>query len=171
MTPKSIILARRFAGNQEDYGPNDGAIIRTIRKELNLPDRPAPWCAAFVTWILGRTYAPAGPIGLKSWLRGEIGYRSPFFCDSCDEWLKQAQALKRITDKPNPGDLFVLVDSANHGHHIGFVTTEIDANHTFGTIEGNTNIDGSNEGNGVYDRARVANKSVRFIRLPNTLRG
>jgi len=57
-----------------------------------------------------------------------------------------------------PGDIFLLQRSATDWHHTGIITG-ID-NDVFSTIEGNTNTDGSVNGNGVYSRTRNFRKQL-----------
>jgi peptidoglycan hydrolase-like protein with peptidoglycan-binding domain len=60
-----------------------------------------------------------------------------------------------------PGDLFLLQRSPTDWHHIGIVI-DVDKD-VFSTIEGNTNTDGSFNGNGVYARTRNFRKQVLDI--------
>ncbi len=57
-----------------------------------------------------------------------------------------------------PGDVFLLKKSANDWYHTGLITAV--HGDTFETIEGNTNNDGSSNGNGVYKRTRNYKKQV-----------
>ena len=57
-----------------------------------------------------------------------------------------------------PGDLFLLKKSANDWYHTGLITGI--SGDTIETIEGNTNNDGSSNGNGVYKRIRNFKKQV-----------
>jgi hypothetical protein len=161
-------LAAHYVGKQETFGPNDGPILRTIRADLNLPESPASWCASFVGWILAKSFAPPGT-PLKAWLRDQLGFDSPFYVDSCRDWLTQAMRSGMSGHKPEAGDLFILINEHGIAHHMGFVADPV-ALDGFGTIEGNTNEGGSANGDGVYRRARPMRTSVRFIRLPDSLR-
>ncbi len=66
------------------------------------------------------------------------------------------------TNKPKRGDIFIIDLGKGFGH-TGLVVNvngeKID------TIEGNTNIDGSANGNGVYLRSRNISKIKGFIRI------
>lgn len=75
---------------------------------------------------------------------------------SCDEALAAARAKKRVFSTPQRGDQFFLMSSANpttDAIHTGFVT-EVHADGTFSTLEGNTNPKGGREGWGYYERRR-----------------
>ena len=165
---KSLDLAAQYLGVQE-VTPNDGPVLKAMRAGLGLPDEPMSWCGAFVAWILSRAYvAPGG--SLRQFLTHSLGFRSPFYLESTRDWLAQAKTCGMLTDKPEPGDLFILTNGLGQAHHIGFVMTAPLLGH-FGTIEGNTNAGGSVNGDGVYRRERVAFPSVKFIRLPELLKG
>ena len=165
---KSLDLAAQYLGVQE-VTPNDGPVLKAMRAGLGLPDEPMSWCGAFVAWILSRAYvAPGG--SLRQFLTHSLGFRSPFYLESTRDWLAQAKTCGMLTDKPEPGDLFILTNGLGQAHHIGFVMTAPLLGH-FGTIEGNTNAGGSVNGDGVYRRERVAYPSVKFIRLPESLKG
>jgi hypothetical protein len=72
--------------------------------------------------------------------------------------------------KPRKGDLGLVIDVArDHAHHIFSVASEVRADKTFNTIEGNTNPAGGSNGYGVFEREtrRIGGKSTyEFIRFP-----
>jgi len=161
-TPQSIIEARRFSGRQEHAGPNNGPQLANMRRALDLPDKPMSWCGVFVSFCLLR-YAVT-----RKALREALGFGSHWFPESTRDWLAQAACLGMLTDEPEPGDVFVLVDGSSIAHHMGFVVEvhpgDVD------TIEGNTNAGGSPDGDGVYHRVRRRGTSMKFIRLPLELK-
>lgn len=142
-------------------------MIEEMKKWLNISGYGISWCGIFVAWILCRAYG----LGSKTELRERLGYRSPFYADSTRDWLKQAMLHGSIVDKPEPGDLFVLLDSRGLAHHIGFVVEYFEGARLVCTLEGNTNGGGSVNGNGVYFRQRGFSPYLRYIRVPTSLRG
>ena len=166
MEPKSIQIARVYLGKQEIFGANEGPVIGIMKAFLNVHERGISWCAIFVGWILCRAYA----LKDKTALRVALGFDSPFFVDSTRDWMAQAKREKMMTDDPEPGDLFVLLNGSGQAHHIGFVASEPDEDGRFRTIEGNTNEGGSPNGDGVYERERNSRSGVVFIRIPERLK-
>ena len=80
---------------------------------------------------------------------------------SCDTLALTAQSKKLfiknndIRNNPSlakPGDIFLVQKSPTDWIHTGLITAV--HNDIFETIEGNTNNDGSSNGNGVYARTR-----------------
>lgn len=166
MEPKSIQTARVYLGKQEIFSANEGPVIGIMKAFLNIHERGISWCAIFVGWILCRAYG----IKDKAALRVALGFNSPFFVDSTRDWLVQARREKMLTDRPVPGDLFILLNGSGQAHHIGFVVSEPGEDGRFRTIEGNTNEGGSPNGDGVYERERNARSGVVFIALPKGLK-
>lgn len=67
-----------------------------------------------------------------------------------------------IVDEPEPGDLVLSVNAANHAHHIGFCTET----NPLTTIAGNTSEDGvSSNGDRVAEHA-VSPKGKIYVRYP-----
>lgn len=164
---KSIDEARLYLGKQETLGPNDGPLLRTMRESLLYAGSPAcSWCALFVSWCLTRAYVPETRSAkeLRASLREVIGFSKPFYLESCHDWYTQGKALGLVDKKPQAGDLFLLLNKDKRAHHIGFVT-EVLPEGEFGTIEGNANTGGSNNGDGVYERTRNVADAV-FFHLP-----
>lgn len=165
MEPKTIALARKYLGKQELIGPNEGAVISAMKQFLGVEAKGVSWCAIFVAWILCRAHGLT-----EKALRFMLGFASPWYSESTRDWYAQAVKAAMLTDDPEPGDVFILLDGHGVPHHTGFVTTKLDADGRFGTIEGNTNDDGSNNGDGVYIRKRNARSGVAFIRIPQELK-
>ncbi len=72
--------------------------------------------------------------------------------------LIKNSAIRLNPSQVKPGDVFLLQKSANDWYHTGIVTAV--AGDVFETIEGNTNTDGSHNGNGVYKRTRNFRKQL-----------
>lgn len=109
------------------------------------------WCAMFVSWVFTRAGEPLPEIqGRKGFAKVAEGFR----------W---ARAHRRLAKTPRVGDIFLLSHGGARGH-TGIVTRVHDDG-TVTTIEGNTNNDGSRNGNGVYERTRtVASVNAGFFR-------
>lgn len=117
---------------------------------------PAPWCAAFVQWAM-RGAGPAGNVWNPP---------NPAYCPSIHAWARQEGLLHA---KPAVGDVFLYVENG-WALHTGFVTAVTHGGARFSTVEGNTNLAGSSEGDGVYERSRGVTASYVFIRWADKLR-
>lgn len=99
------------------------------------------WCASFVYWCYLQA---ARSLGLKMpWIRS--GYVPDLY--------RRAVQNNSLTRKPQPGDVFLIKSEDGLHSHTGFVVRE-GANGWVETIEGNTSVSGSSEGDGVYRRIR-----------------
>jgi hypothetical protein len=105
------------------------------------------WCAQFVWWVLGHAAEATG------------GSR-PLLFSSRVHGLWNRNASARVGD-PRPGDVFC----ADHGDgkgHCGLVVGVGDLMHT---IEGNSSLSGSRNGNMVVRRARpFSDATLGFLR-------
>lgn len=109
------------------------------------------WCASFMGW--GFLTGFGKPLCDQIWNRTA----------SCDTLLSFGRQRQILSDTPIPGCVGLVINPNNKN----------DATHTFGvedvvgatlhTIEGNTNVDGSREGNGVYGRTRT--RGSRYLYL------
>lgn len=116
-----------------------------------------PWCAGFVSFILRQAYA-------------EGGQKPPLsYTLSCDVLGQESHKLGKFVplmkrdNHLKPGDIFLLRGQGENDYmHTGIVT--VVGEESFGTIEGNTNDDGSREGYKVCRRTR-AYKNVDFISI------
>jgi hypothetical protein len=109
-----------------------------------------PWCAAFVYWAIDTAAR-------------ELGIVNPFirtaYCPDIHNWARRHDALEVA---PQVGDVFLRYSASSVAGHTGFVTSVDDGR--FGTIEGNTNLNGSPEGIGVFKRSRPNGREYRFVR-------
>jgi hypothetical protein len=104
-----------------------------------------PWCAAFVCWCIregARDFGLAAPWPLPKTARA-FGFD--------DEWA--VRNTIRVTKTPaatalKPGDVVVFRFS-----HVGIYVGPVNSTSIL-TIEGNTNGEGSREGDGVYQKIR-----------------
>jgi len=103
-------------------------------------DEGYPWCAAFVSWCFQQSDIEAPK---SAWV--------PSYAIKDRMVFKQGRV---ITRKPKYGDVMLIwFRKLKRPAHIGFVdhwgTTWVT------TVEGNTNKDGSREGDGVYRKRRL----------------
>jgi hypothetical protein len=115
------------------------------------------WCAAFVYWCVEKA---ANNLGLKNPLK-KTG-RVAIMWDAAAESgmaIDAADVRSGNTDIPS-GAIFCVVHANGNGH-TGFVKSR-DRDKLF-TIEGNTNISGSPEGDGLYSRTRSLSRYKAII--------
>lgn len=158
---KAIIrTAKIFNGVREAGGSNRGDVpdfcnwwvIRDMR-DYPMGGRGAMWCATWVCTVGRLAIGEAWPIPLRA------EYSD---VDKLVEWAKDNRLFN--IGEPTTGDLFVIPSSGGSGWvHVGFITDVLNNGDTIETIEGNTNDDGSANGDGVYIRTRSVS-GLGFIR-------
>jgi hypothetical protein len=138
-------------GNKkETEGSNSGPQVRKYLASVGIT-WPDQWCAAFVYYCINKVCINQN---LKNLLR-PTGY-----CPYIAEWGKNN---KIYSSDPEKGDIFLLMDNINPPwKHTGFVTQVMSAT-VVKTIEGNTNNDGSANGDGIYERSRSTG-SLAFVK-------
>ena len=154
--------AEMKVGVRETGGPNKGlALAPFFEADWYDPNGAAPgddgypWCAAFVCWcvmvaVAGRVITfkrPRTPSawGLEAWSLSQ---------DSSTWTLKDpGRDIKR-------GDVLVF-----HFSHCAVAVGEPDKAGFVDTVEGNTNADGSREGDGVYRKRRHVSQVRSRIRF------
>lgn len=129
-----------------EQGWNRGKWVERCLRAVGLGPGYA-WCAAFVALCADLAECSIGP---KSG-RGRVA-----------NWAKWAKEDNRIGFKPQRGDLMYWLNKDGTGH-IGVVSDS----HDFfvETVEGNTNAEGSREGDGAYRKTRQVTPKIHFIRL------
>jgi len=164
---------------------NRGAEVEKYLQYVNLP-KGNPWCAAFVCWVFGQANvenprtgwspelfkgskviwdrAESRKLKAKS-LSGESGTKSQesrhppiayAYPTSQTTGNRQPDSYRVTT--PRTGDIFALFfPEKNRIAHAGFIDQWGET--WLITVEGNTNIEGSREGDGVYRKRRLV-KSV-----------
>ncbi len=127
-----LTIAQSQVGVREATGHNDGqAVERYLRYTGN--KKGEPWCAAFVSWVFARA-----------------GYPQPKTA-----WSPALLPKQRLLNKATPAAVFgIYFKDKGRIAHAGLVEKQKD--HWIYTIEGNTNIAGSREGDGVYRKLRHA---------------
>jgi hypothetical protein len=121
-------------GVREVGGNNRGPDVEAYLAAVDLP-AGEPWCCAFVvTGIMNG----AGALGV------------PCTCPSTGSCLHLwARATNARVKVPQAGDVYVLQHSPSTGH-VGFVETVSESGQVLTEISGNTNREGSREGDSVW---------------------
>lgn len=133
-----IRVAQGTIGWREEPG-NSGPLVDKILASVGLAGSGAPWCAAWVVYVGDEAFGKeANPYPRSAW--------SPDFVKAPD-WNRGKGT------KPGPSDAFgIYFSSLGRVAHTGLVE-KIEGKMAV-TIEGNTNDDGSRDGNGVYRKRR-----------------
>ncbi|SDJ97677.1 CHAP domain-containing protein [Pedobacter sp. ok626] len=131
-----IETAKKEIGVREDQ-ENAGARVDQYNTYVGL--KKVPWCASFVSWCFG-----------------QAGYSQPRTA-----WSPSLFPPDRIAKDPVAG--MVLGIYFEHLKRIGHcgIVTEV-RNDWVLSVEGNTNLNGSREGDGVYRRTRHVRSIYRF---------
>lgn len=129
ITPAKVVeIAQKEIGVQET-SENSGHRVDRYNAYVGL--KKVPWCASFVSWCFG-----------------QAGYPQPRTA-----WSPSLFPANRITKEPLPGMVLgIYFPELKRIGHCGIV--EQMKNDLVYGIEGNTNINGSREGIGVYRRIR-----------------
>ncbi len=171
-----------------EKGSNSGPAVEQYLRYVNLP-QGNPWCAAFVCWVFGQAnvanprtgWSPdLFPVPKIIWSKAGIWSDEPgtksqeqrhsrikyIYPTSQTTGNRQPDSYRVTT--PKTGDIFGLFfPDKNRIAHTGFID-QWDGTWLI-TVEGNTNVSGGREGDGVY-RKRRAVKSIyqvaRYIRQP-----
>jgi hypothetical protein len=131
-------VARNTIGLREGPG-NSGAVVDEILATVGLKGSRAPWCAAWVVYVGDKTFGKqANPFPRSAW--------SPAFVVK-PTWDRGKGAT------PGPADAFgIYFQSLRRVAHTGLIE-RIEGKMAV-TIEGNTNDNGSRDGDGVYRKRR-----------------
>ena len=161
LLPSKIVeLARAEIGVEEINGTNCGPRVNEYKAATWLPaDKPWPWCAAFVCWLVREALKATGVKETKAFKRPRTAGAWDF-----ENW-SLAQDASTQTRKPHkgdiqPGDIVVFTFS-----HIGICEKGPDKNGMVTTIEGNTDGAGSREGGAVLRKQRRLNQIRSRIRF------
>ena len=133
----------------KEQGNNNGQAVRQYLKSVGLGSGYA-WCMALVYWAFSQA---AEDLGVKNPLIKTGGVLR--------QWNEIDPKYKH-TSVPKVGDIFIM-DFGNGSGHTGMVTAVNGA--SIATVEGNTNSDGSRNGDGVYERTRIQSSIKGYIRI------
>jgi len=144
---KVIQIAEKEVGVRE-VGDNMGKRVNEYQRADTLGGVGYAWCGSFISWCLKEADA-------------NIEYCYSASCDIIAAWAK-SQGL--LHDRPEVGDIFLLFARGSYydAVHTGLVVKVEGAE--FSTIEGNTNLDGSRAGIGVFSLKRTNGDRYRFVR-------
>lgn len=137
-------------GVRERTGNNDGQRVEEYLRSCNLK-KGNPWCAAFVTW----TFKQAKVDAIVS------AYSPSWFPNKSTIYTRGSKGNKT----PQKADVFGIYFS-NKGRiaHVGFIDVWGDNSYCI-TVEGNTNDEGSREGDGVYRKRRLKSQIYKVSRF------
>jgi hypothetical protein len=122
--------ARREVGVREKTGRNDGSRVEEYLRYVGLK-KGQPWCAAYVSYI----YATSG------------------FNKPRSGWSPDLFPSSRLARSALPGNVLgIYFKQYGRIAHVGIILQE--EGDWIISCEGNTNIDGSREGDGVYLKRR-----------------
>lgn len=131
-------IALQEVGVRELTGKNDGERVELYLGYTGLK-KGHPWCAAYVSWVYGQAGHPAPRTA----------------------WSPSLFSVKRETKTILPGTVFgIYVPSLKRIAHAGIVVQK--KGDWVLTVEGNTNVNGSREGDGVYRKRRHIRTIARF---------
>lgn len=126
---------------------NAGPEVEKYLRYVNLP-KGNPWCAAFVCWVYGQANVP----------NPRTGWSPDLFPASRIVWQRT-----RKSPNPKPADVFgIYFPEKGRIAHVGFVDEWKEP--WLITVEGNTNLADSREGDGVYRRRRLTRSVYQVAR-------
>lgn len=141
-----VQVARKYLGVGEEGGNNRGKMIDEFESATWLdPAGDYPWCASFVCYVIREA------LGLYS---GKVPWKRPMTprAYGFEDWAKEEPGLdlKRnpVAEDIQPGDIITFTFS-----HVG-ICTGLPHSGLVPTIEGNTNAEGSREGEVVAAKER-----------------
>ena len=138
-----------FLGVRESTGRNDGYPVSAFLASTGLPEGP-PWCVAFVYYCF-----------LEVGMHPDIArpaYSPDWFVDSTKVVYRKSWMKSDLVVKPAMVGGYYYPSKGRIAH--GFFIDYEDKNNYY-TVQGNTNIAGSNEGDGVY--AKIIPKSKVYV--------
>ena len=143
---RALQIAQAQVGVRE-VPQNSGPAVETFLASVGLGPGFS-WCMAFVYWCVDQA------------ARG-LGIQNPLVrTGGC---LRQwNETILKKSDTPKAGDIFIMDLGGGNGHTGIVLAVRGD---TIDTVEGNTNNDGSANGDGVYQRTRKVARMKGFISL------
>lgn len=125
-----VAAAEHEIGVREKTGNNDGEKVEAYLAYVHLK-KGQPWCSAYVSWLFAQ-------VGLAQPRSG---------------WSPDLFPASRLARSALPGNVLGIYFAANHRiAHVGLITGV--NGDWISSVEGNTNVNGSREGDGVYKKKR-----------------
>jgi hypothetical protein len=156
---RALFVARELSNDKvREVGRNAGTWVGRFLHAVGLRTGYS-WCAAFVYYCLITAGADPAKLPEKRKAAGVINWRA---------WALAEQRMA-LLDLPLRGRAFFWLNGGLG--HTGLCINVLRSNErTFRTIEGNTDVKGSREGDGVYDKTRtvdelLGHESFGFIDL------
>lgn len=147
---RAMQIAQSKVGVRELTGNNDGPEVEAYLKAVGL-GKGYSWCMAFIVWCYDQA---AKQLGVKNPLVRTGG---------CMNQWHNFQGKKVKPEELQEGDVAIM-DLGNGAGHTFIVTRRRDT--VVDTVEGNTNNNGSANGDGVYNRTRtVGGKIIGGLRV------
>lgn len=154
-------------GVKEATGNNDGPAVEAFLRAVGL-GRGFYWCMAFVYWAFSNAFYDLfknnNTIILPLLKTGGCMMQYNFCkINAGKPGYETMIVLNPKEHDPKPGDIFII-DLGKGAGHTG-VITNINLDGSLATVEGNTNDNGSANGDGVYERVRHVEKLFALIRI------
>lgn len=127
-----------------EHGRNRGATVETILRHAGGQPGMA-WCVAFCWAVIDLACLT---------LDDTPPAMDKLSCSRLVKWAEENNRLITESEQARPGDLLVLEGGATGYKHVGIMVGPPDELGRIPTIEGNTNIAGDGEGDGIYARMR-----------------
>lgn len=150
-----------------EHGFNAGREVEEYLRYVNL-GKGQPWCAAFICWVYGQADIPNPRSGWSPDLfkaNYVIWNRGKEYQVSRIRYFSGPGPAHLTPDNPQPdtGDIFgIFFPEKGRIAHAGFIDRWDET--WLVTVEGNTNLSGSPEGDGVYRKRRLVRSIYQVAR-------
>lgn len=157
-----ITTAQSQVGVRE-RGLNAGSEVQMYQRAVLPHFTPLAWCMFFQQWIILKTCSEIlkyDPVAVSAdALKNRIVYKT----GGCVDMWAHVQEKYRLKS-PAAGCMFINQKNGSEHGHTGLVKS-VTSLPLYHTIEGNTDVGGSREGDGVYERTRSASGTPGFTTL------
>lgn len=145
------LAAESCVGIHESGGNNKGPMVELIQETIGKAERE-PWCMAFVQTCLAYAELKTGVI-------------SPIHpSEGCLDVWEKTTLNKRVRVSPLKYAIVIFQHEGTSKGHTGIVIEPVKDSHVL-SVEGNTNKDGSRDGDGVFLKRRdwIRNGDLRTL--------
>ncbi len=148
---KIINVAKSYVG-QEEIKENQGFKDPSFEAKMNSVGwyKGAPWCAFLAKLIWQESFQTIDPKGYALIKKYSNGSATSTYHDYA------ISPEFHVSQTPLPGSIVIWREGAGPSGHAGIVIDVVDP-HTFHSVEGNTNTNGSREGYITAVKTRVTN--------------